>query len=267
MSELAKREPHPVMAVLMSEKTKAGLLALDPRCHADAFMASARLAVVEQPSLGNCTPESILLAVKKAAASGLSPNSRGRDWYLVPRGGAACFQVGYMGYIHLAKSAGLPFIKAEHVHDLDDFVLGADDKGCHIVHSFNPLRDRGKWAGTYSMTKDKHGIVDFEWMNADDINAVRARSASSRGPWTTDFGEMARKTVLRRHSKRWRLSGQAKDAIAADDESVDLNAPVIRKSRIVLDEPAQLPAAAESPAEQSPEPQPETDENGEFTWK
>lgn len=273
MSELAKREPHPVMAVLMSEKTESALLALAPDCDAKALMARARLAVVEKPDLGECTPESILMSVKKAAASGFQANSFGRDWHLIPRWNKATrakeaqFQVDYKGYIHLAKGAGLPFIKAEHVYDRDEFIILTDDKGCHISHSFAPLRDRGEWAGTYSMTKDKRGVVDFEWMTKDEIMAVRALSPASSGPWVSHEGEMAKKTVLRRHSKRWRLSGQAKDAIAADDEAVDLNAPVVRKSRIVLEEPAQIPAAAESPAEQSPDPQPEPDENGEFTWK
>jgi len=259
---------HPVMRVLMSEKTRAGLLAIAPKCDPDELMARARLAVVEKPDLGECTPESILLSIKRAASSGFAPSSFGRDWYLVPRfnkkvgGKEANFQVSYMGYIHLAKEAGLPFIKAEMVHEKDDFALGADDKGCHIVHNFNPKQDRGPWVGAYSMTKDLYGTVDFEWMTKAQIMAVRARSTAGSGPWVTDEEEMAKKTVLRRHSKRWNISNSAKEAISADDETMDLSQPMVKTSRIVLEEPEAPP-----PAEKLPEPEQERDQNGEFIWK
>ncbi len=259
---------HPVMRVLQSQKTRDGLLAIAPKCDPDELMARARLAVIEKPDLGECTPESLLLSIKRAACSGLSAASFGRDWYLVPRynskvgGKEANFQVGYMGYIHLAKTAGLPFIKAEIVYENDDFRLGADDKGCHIVHEFDPKRDRGPWIGAYSMTKDRKGTVDFEWMTKAEIMAVKARSKASSGPWITDEGEMVKKTVLRRHSKRWLLSPGAKEAIAADDEIIDHTAaPLVKTSRIVLQEPEPVPALPEPSAPMV------ADENGEFSWK
>jgi recombination protein RecT len=56
-------------------------------------------------------------------------------------------------------------------------------------------------------------------MSVEDVNAIRARSRSGNsGPWQTDFAEMAKKTVVRRHSKRLPLSTDIDGMIKEDDE-------------------------------------------------
>lgn len=274
MSELAPVEPkqpvHPVMRILMSPATRNGLLTIAPKCDPDELMARARLAVVEKPDLADCTPESILLSLKKAAASGFAPSSFGRDWHLVPRWskdkGAkeANFQIDYKGYIKLAKDNGLGFIKAEIVHEKDDFAMGADENGCHITHVFRPGIDRGIAIGAYSMTKKRGHPADFEWMTKAEILSIRARSPAKSGPWVTDEMEMWKKTVLRRHSKRWQLSPGAHQAIMDDADRLEIGAIEKPKPRIVYPNAETLPAP--EPAMRLTDGEPIPNEKGEFEW-
>lgn len=270
--QAVRQQLSPVMQVLMSEKTRDALISLSPGIDAEGLMARARLLIVEKPDMGECDPGSILLALKKVAASGLSLN--GRDCHILSRWNnkkgckEAQFQIDYKGYIHLAKCAGLGFIKAEIVHERDEFTLGADEHGCHLTHTFRPAAERGKPIGAYSMTK-KGKIVDFEWMTEAEIYSARERSSAwtgkkgPSGPWVTDPLEMWKKTVLRRHSKRWQLSPGAKQAIADDDDRMDLGAPEKPKARIVYPTVDTLPAPE---APRLTDGDPTTEEPEEFKW-
>ncbi len=56
-------------------------------------------------------------------------------------------------------------------------------------------------------------------MSIEDVEKIRSRSRSGNsGPWVTDFDEMAKKTVFRRHSKWLPLSPELRDKIEKDDE-------------------------------------------------
>lgn len=71
----------------------------------------------------------------------------------------------------------------------------------------------------YSMARMKDGSVSVEVMRRGEINKVREASQTgatrdrkgqprqSKGPWADWFGEMARKTVMRRHAKTLPMSG------------------------------------------------------------
>lgn len=71
----------------------------------------------------------------------------------------------------------------------------------------------------YSIARMKDGSVSVEVMRRGEINKVREASQTgatrdrkgqarvSKGPWADWFGEMARKTVMRRHSKTLPMNG------------------------------------------------------------
>ena len=68
----------------------------------------------------------------------------------------------------------------------------------------------------------KSGEVSREVMSIDEIEAIRKRSrAANTGPWVTDYSEMARKTVARRHSKVLPMSTDLDDVIRRDDDLYD----------------------------------------------
>jgi len=77
----------------------------------------------------------------------------------------------------------------------------------------------------------KDGTKSFEVMRRSEINKVRQASQTGalnkttrdgkaippKGPWVDWFGEMARKTVMRRHSKTLPMSGDLIDVEATDE--------------------------------------------------
>jgi recombination protein RecT len=89
----------------------------------------------------------------------------------------------------------------------------------------------------YSVATMKDGSKSFEVMRRSEINKVRQASQTGatgrvvkfgkdkgkpmepKGPWVDWFSEMARKTVMRRHSKTLPMSGDLIDMEGADEEA------------------------------------------------
>ena len=65
-----------------------------------------------------------------------------------------------------------------------------------------PGRPRQDYRGVFDRRTLKSGEKSREVMWIDQIEEVRKASRSGdSGPWVTHYGEMAKKTVARRHSK------------------------------------------------------------------
>lgn len=80
---------------------------------------------------------------------------------------------------------------------------------------------RGEPIGAYATAVLKDGSQLLEVMSLEDIAAVRKVSrAANNGPWVSWFGEMARKTVMRRLSKRLPMSTDLEDEIFSRDETM-----------------------------------------------
>lgn len=159
--------------------------------------------------------QSVVNAVVNAAAIGVSLNPAKKQAYLVPRDGRICLEISYMGLIDLAVQDGaVKWAKAELVYEHDSFVLNG--AGAAPVHTYNPFsKERGGIVGAYCVAKLPDGDYLTETMSLDEINAIRDRSSAWKAwiekqkkcPWVTDFGEMARKTVVKRGSKYWASAG------------------------------------------------------------
>jgi recombination protein RecT len=106
-------------------------------------------------------------------------------------------------------------VQAVYKNDNFDFSLGDEE---HISHK-PALSSRGELIAVYSIVTMKDGEKSREVMSVEDVNAIRARSRSGKsGPWVSDFAEMAKKTVIRRHSKRLPLSTDIEGVLKDDDE-------------------------------------------------
>jgi recombinational DNA repair protein RecT len=123
--------------------------------------------------------------------------------------------------ITLAKRSGeVKLWRAELVHKNDSFgwING------EINHIIDFSKERGDLMCVYSHVVTKDDLDDYEVMTIDEVEAIRQRSkAGNCGPWKTDFNEMAKKTVMRRHSKRLMLSREFHAALDADDDSIDFS--------------------------------------------
>lgn len=161
--------------------------------------------------------QSVVNAVTNIAAIGISLNPAKRQAYLVPRDGRICLDISYMGLMDLAMSTGsILWAQAELVYAQDQFALNGFDKP--PTHTYNPFaKDRGEIVGVYVVVKTADGDYLTTCMSKDDIDGIMKRSQSFKSgkssPWTTDYGEMAKKTVVKRAYKYWPKTDRLDKAI------------------------------------------------------
>ena len=151
------------------------------------------------PKLAECTKESLLACLMDCSALGIEPDNRMA--YLIPYGNQCTLIVGYKALVALARRSGeISDIHADVVCANDQFEYSFGSEG-KLIHK-PKLGDRGDVVAAYSFAKLKDGSCSYEVMDLEEISAIKNRSkASKSGPWVTDFNEMAKKTVFRRHSK------------------------------------------------------------------
>lgn len=180
--------------------------------------------ITRTPKLLEATPQSLMHAVMQCAETGLEPGSTLGEAYLVPfnRNVApkgkppqfiteVVFIPGYRGLVSLARRSGaVTDVESQLVREGDFFKY---ERGLELV-----LRHKPKPGATYDRpivaaymvahlrgTKRPH--VEVMWR--DEIEAIRMRSQTGKkgeGPWASDYGEMARKTVVRRGMKMLPMS-------------------------------------------------------------
>jgi recombination protein RecT len=160
-------------------------------------------------------PVSVQNALRNASAIGISLNPASKHAYLVPRSGAICLDISYMGLMHLAQSTGsIEWGQAKLVYAADNYVNQGIDKA--PLHEYPAFGQRGAIVGVYCVVKTASGDYLTEEMSIDQVHAVRARSESFKknsGPWVTDYEEMVRKTVVKRADKYWPKSDRLNQAI------------------------------------------------------
>jgi recombination protein RecT len=192
-------------------------------------------AVNQKPELLEADRRSLFVSCVKCAQDGLLPdgreaalvvyNTKNQDtgqWVPVVQ-----YQPMYQGIAKRARNTGLVGKLGAHlVYSLDAFsyTLGDDER---IEHK-PAIGNRGDVIGAYSIITLTDGEKVRDFMNTAEINAVRARSrAKDKGPWTTDWGEMARKTVFRRCAKWAPMSADIVELLHRDDDLYEPEAPQV----------------------------------------
>jgi recombination protein RecT len=185
-------------------------------------------AINTTPKLAECSPQSLLSCVMKCSALGLEPSAvdgLGRCYILPYRnaktqGYEATFIIGYKGLIDLARNSGkIKSISAHPVYAGDDFhyEFGLHEDLRHVPMDACDKTD-ANLTHVYAVAQFTDGGHQIDVMTKAEVDAIRKRSkASNNGPWATDYAAMAVKTVIRRASKTWPMSTQAREAVAADE--------------------------------------------------
>jgi recombination protein RecT len=243
----------------------------------DRMIALVANIVYRTPRLQQCDSFSIIYSVQQASALGLDLMPTMGEAYLVPvwnkklnnkQGGYECqFRPGYRGLAKLARNTGVIYVKSVLVRAADVFIHEYDPD---LVFRHVPHRgkDRGEVTDVYSVAKLPSGDHLIEVMDFDEIEAIHRRSEnylySQRakkaefGPWVSDWGEMARKTTVKRLCKSLPMSPELAEAIEADNRDYSDNSrldtpPTDHRKRIgrgvaglraqfELDEPALPPS-------------------------
>lgn len=180
-------------------------------------------AISANPKLASCTPSSFLGAMMSSAQLGLEVNTPLGQAYILPYQNKgvqeAQFQLGYKGLIDLAYRSGeVELVQAHIVYENDTFEceFGLDAKLKHIPAE----KDRGEAVKVYAMFKTKSGGYGYDVMSIDDVkrHAEKFSKAYKSGysPWTTNFEEMAKKTVLKRCLKYAPLKSDFVKAVVQD---------------------------------------------------
>jgi recombination protein RecT len=238
MTELSKNQDRSIKALINSDAVKAQIArALPAHITPDRFLRVATTALLKTPKLAECSQESFMKAMLDCSSLGLEPD--GRRCHLVPYGKDVQLIVDWKGLIELAKRSGeVVSWKAETVKEKDHFEWVNGE----VSHSVNWRQDRGSLQAVYSIAKMANGEIDTEVMTLAEVEAIRKRSkASGSGPWVTDFEEMAKKTVIRRHSKRLTLSPEFHDALDKDGDKfaeIEKDRAKIEASMVTFDVPA-----------------------------
>lgn len=194
---------------------------------------TAITALQTNSRLLDCTQGSVVKSLVQAAELGLEVNTPLGLAFLIPYSNVCTLQLGYKGFIQLAHRSGrISYIASEVVfeNDLFNIMLGTHRRIDHV-----PAKGpRGERIGVYAVVRFKDGTTDFEYMTAEEVEAVKKRSPGAKkndSPWNGsqyDQNEMWRKTPIRRLFKRLPASAIDTDILvkaAVIDEYNEVGAP------------------------------------------
>ncbi|MCX7585052.1 recombinase RecT [Phenylobacterium sp. 58.2.17] len=216
-------------------------LALPDHVSPEKFVRVVMTAINTNPDLQKADRQSVLAAAMKCAQDGLMPD--GREAALVTYGNKASYLPMIAGVLTKVRRSGeLETINAHVVYDKDvwSYTLGDEER---IEHRPYMEGDRGKAIAVYAIAKTKDGGIYREVMSVSEVEQVRNVSrAKGNGPWVQWWGEMARKTVLRRLSKRLPMSTDLQQVFQRDDDHYDFRqqaagAATLRRLHADFDEP------------------------------
>lgn len=183
-----------------------------------------------QSDFSKCEPQSVVRTLIKAAF--LNLDFFNRECYAIPYGNKVQFQTDYRGEIKLAKRySGNPIldIYAKLVKVGDEFVEEIRDGKQYVNFKPKPFND-GEIIGAFAVCLYKDGGMVYDTMSKADIEKTRkafSKAANSKA-WTDSYGEMCKKTVLRRLCKMIDLNFDTTEQREAfeDGGDMDVNKPI-----------------------------------------
>lgn len=199
------------------ENKKAEFMASLPNgLNYDKFVSVIKTAMISVPDMVNSDRQSFIVACLQCARDGLIPD--GKESALVAFKGKVTYMPMIKGLIKKLHATNLiNSISANIVYANDEleYILGDDEK---IIHKPN-LNNHGEIYAVYIIIKTKTNGIYREFMTFDEIEKIRKLSNNKAGTfWNNHWGEMAKKTVLRRLLKLMPMDDNMIQVINNDDE-------------------------------------------------
>lgn len=190
----------------------------------DSELAFARDRIMRdsQDKLRLCQPNTLTESLQNLAHVGLTLNPLKQHATLIARWNEAqkileCQSlVMYRGLVYLATQAGVHDIEADVVYKADTFKVGRDRNGGYVDHEIAvtvPREGDNHFIGAYVIAiMPGSASRKVEWVPAEDIYRMRDQSDSyldregkprATSPWVRWFDEQAKKSAVKRASKRW----------------------------------------------------------------
>lgn len=227
--------------------------ALPGHIPAAKFVRTVQTALSLNPDIVKCTRESVLAACMRAASDGLILDGREAALVTFKKNmkkaknapdewvDMAQYMPMVAGLIKRARNSGeLSTLSAYVVYANDEFEYELGDNE-HIRHKPIITAERGNPILVYAIAHLKDGAIMREVMTMEEIRQVMQASKSvdtSSGnakpgtPWAKWWSEMARKSVIRRLSKRLPISSDLSSVFAADDDYYDVKTVVDQEAAI-----------------------------------
>lgn len=250
-TEVVQRTPQQELVATIRSPTfmEQVRLALPGNVTPDRFQRATVTAVLQNPDIVQCQPDSIIQSVIKCAQDGLLPD--GREAALVKFGNKATYMSMIGGLRKIAAEHGWS-LRTQVVYDNDDFdyTLGLSPDLKH-----RPVRiggERGPMVAAYAVATHKDGRQELEVLTAEDIEKVRRVSrAKDSGPWKDWPERMWEKTAGRRLFAKLPLGEREQERIARvieasyepGDAAKALYGEVVRRPPVVGELPPATPVA------------------------
>lgn len=227
--EIVRWQPKDMEKSLDQRADRLGQLLMGTGVDPERFVGMTVQALARQPSLLQCTQESVLLAVLSVAELGLVPNGPYGGAWLVPYGREAKWIIDWRGMLKLAYRSGiLKDAYAEVRYSSEPFVVhkGTNPRIEHEYGLVRPTEDAV--THFYAVAHLRTGGHVQHVMTALEVEAIRNRQRNwQKGPWASDPLEMGRKTVVRNLFKYVPEAMTPQLAAALDHEdSLDTLEPV-----------------------------------------
>ena len=272
-------------------------MALPAHITPEKFQRTIMTAAQSNPDILRADRASLITSAMKAAQDGLLPD--GREAALVTfstrqKIDGEWTSVKLAQYMPMAFGVRKKILQSGEISSLETAVVyrreveeGAFiyEAGTEAMLRHRPMLELSdedladeNIVAAYSVATMKDGTKSFEVMRRSEINKVRQASQTGatgkkdrqgkaiepKGPWVDWFGEMARKTVMRRHSKTLPMSGDLID-VEATDEALYARSTQAVLAAVEPNEPAALPPTREEVAGQITADTPHDAETGEIT--
>lgn len=217
------------LQLLMSSKSQIAM-ALPKHLDADRMVRIATTEFRSNPKLQQCEPMSFIGAVIQSSQLGLEVGSGLGQAYLVPYGNKATLIIGYQGLIELIYRSGkITSVNTFCVHVDDEFSYGFSIERGGMYLEWKPKEDietptveNTKLVVAFAKTKT--GEIIYDVMTTKEIESIRAGSQGKNGkPWKDHWGEMAKKTAIRRLYKKLPKSVEMAEATKVVDSEYSGN--------------------------------------------
>lgn len=192
----------------------------------ERFERVTTTALQRAPDLLKCDRKSLFESVMTCAQDGLIPD--GREAALTKFGNKVAYMPMVAGILKKVRQSGeMATITAQVVREGDEFKYWVDDEGEHLEHQPDMLSDaNGKPLAVYALARTKDNAVYIEVMRVSEVEQVRNASRSKgSGPWSQWWDQMAKKTAIRRLSKRLPMSTDLEAVVNRDDQFYGFDKP------------------------------------------
>ena len=223
MTDSQLQLPAPVsnLRVDLSKMTQEFQAALPQQIPVDRFVRTIVTAVQMQPELLETDRRTLISSCMKAAQDGLMLDGREAGLSVYndrQKGGKTVAYLPMVGGImkKIRQSGEISSIRAHVVYQGDefDFELGDNER----IHHKPNLGTPGNPIAVYAIAKFKDGDIQREVMSLAQVEKIRTKATGiGKACWASQWGEMAKKTVIRRLAKRLPCSNDLDRVLDSDN--------------------------------------------------